>query len=199
MRRGYNRAFSVSVRIAYGNYWRWDMRYLRKKPIKIDALRAEKEKAEIRKHGFSAYQSTPLFSQRTLKNFVRQHSLFRRVKVPFRRWLSVILGASKCQYKGGFPVRTGRVAYFRTRAVWGVRETPLDWCFHATCAWRTRISANISRLAKRPTQLLSQSILKIFAPCAVFLGASKCFHKGGFARGTGRVAYLTYVSGLGRA
>ena len=40
MRRGYNRAFSVSVRIAYGNYWRWDMRYLTKKPIKIDALRA---------------------------------------------------------------------------------------------------------------------------------------------------------------
>ena len=54
-RRGYNRAFSVSVRIAYGNYWRWDMRYLTKKPIKIDALRAEKEKAEIRKHGFSAF------------------------------------------------------------------------------------------------------------------------------------------------
>ena len=92
---------------------------------------------------------------------------------------------------------TGRVAYFRTRAVWGVRETPLDWCFHATCAWRTRISANTSRLAKRPTQLLSQSILKIFAPCAVFLGASKCFHKGGFPVRTGRVAYLSYASGLG--
>ena len=71
----------------------------------------EIKKAENRKHGFSAYQSTKLFSQRTLKNFVRQHSLFRRVKVPFRRWLSVILGASKCQYKGGFTHGTGRVAY----------------------------------------------------------------------------------------
>ncbi len=121
---------------------------------------------------------------------MRQHSNFRGVKMPFRRWLSVILGASKCQYKGGFARGTGRVAYFRTRAVWGVRETPLDWCFHATCAWRTRISANISRLAKRPTQLLSQSILKIFVPCTVFLGASKCFHKGGFPVRTGRVAYF---------
>ncbi len=120
---------------------------------------------------------------------MRQHSNFRGVKMPFRRWLSVILGASKCQYKGGFARGTGRVAYFRTRAVWGVRETPLDWCFHATCAWRTRLSANTSRLAKRPTQLLSQSILKIFAPCAVFLGASKYFHKGGFPVRTGRVAY----------
>ena len=34
---------------------------------------------------------------------------------------------------------------------------------------------------------------------APFLGASKCPYKGGFARGTGRVAYLAYVSGLGRA
>ena len=82
MRRGYNRAFSVSVRIAYGNYWRWDMRYLTKKPIKIDALRAEKEKAEIRKHGFSAFLQTLLFSQRILKIFVRLHCNFRRVKVP---------------------------------------------------------------------------------------------------------------------
>ena len=81
MRRGYNRAFPLLVRIAVGNYWRWDYSLQREKQIKIDALRAKK-KAETRKHGFSAYQSTPLLSQRTLKNFVRKHCNFRGVKVP---------------------------------------------------------------------------------------------------------------------
>ena len=150
---------------------------------------------------------------------------FRGVKVPFRRWLcerlrvrGVLSYASSLRHSRNAAStvlsRPVRVAYFRTRAVWGVRETPLDWCFHATCAWRTRISANISRLAKRPTPLLSQRILKIFRALrcnfrrvrmpfrrwlSVILGASKCQYKGGFTRETGRVAYLAYVSGLGRA
>ena len=47
------------------------------------------------------------------------------------------------------------------------------------------------------TSLFSQRILKIFAPCAVILGMSKCFHKGGFPVRTGRVAYFAYASGLG--
>ena len=49
----------------------------------------------------------------------------------------------------------------------------------------------------QPTSLLSQRTLKIFAPCAHLLGASKCFHKGGFPVRTGRVAYFAYASGLG--
>ena len=39
------------------------------------------------------------------------------------------------------------------------------------------------------TQLLSQRILKIFAPCAHLLEASECRSGGGFANGSGCVAY----------
>ena len=84
-----------------------------------------------------------------------------------------LLGASKCFHKSGFASGSGRVAY---------TDSPKLRC-----------------CAKRPTPLFSQRNLKSSAPCAHLLGASKCQYKGGFAHGTGRVAYLAYVSGLGRA
>ena len=64
--------------------------------LKIDARCADKEKAEIQKHRFSAYQSTKLLSQSTLKNFCDS---------------TVILGALECRSDGGFHALAGCVAY----------------------------------------------------------------------------------------
>ena len=52
------------------------------------------------------------------------------------------------------------------------------------------------RLPINPTFLPAHS-KKSSALRAHYLGASKCFHKGGFPVRTGRVAYLSYASGLG--
>ena len=79
-----------------------------------------------------------------------------------------LLGASKCFHKGGFPVRTGRVAYLSYASGLGVQGNALR-------------------------EVFSRAVI---TPCAVILGASKCRSGGGFASGTGRAAYLAYVSGL---
>ena len=84
------------------------------------------------------------------------------------------LGALECRSGGGFHALAGCVAYFCTRAIRKRGETPHQRCYNAPflgaskcqCAaqgaWRTWLSANISRLAKRPTLLFSQRNLKNF-------------------------------------
>ena len=59
-----------------------------KKRIKKDALRAKKKKKrQSANKSRLTIKQTQLFSQCILKTFVRQHCNFRRVRVPFRRWL----------------------------------------------------------------------------------------------------------------
>ena len=78
----------------------------------------------------------------------------------------------------------------------GVRVPFRRWLSRA-CGVRGVRSWKKSAVAREtPYSTFPRKQPKIFAPCAHLLGASKCFYKSGFPVRGGRVAYLSYASGL---